>query len=112
MVLSGEADAAAIDSHVLAVALHRDRQSAAQVHVIDTFGPSAIPPVVVNKHLDAEIKRSLRDVLTTMHHDSFAAHLLQESGIERFVAVRDEDYNDIRYMLAHVQSSGFPRAFP
>ncbi len=111
MVLSGEADAAAIDSHILDVVLQRDAQLAARIRVVDMLGPSAIPPIVVAKRLDPAIKRALQEMLITLHHDPFSAQVLREGGIERFVPVQDECYDDIRHMLMRVQATDFQYAF-
>ncbi len=47
LVLEGQADATAIDSHVLDVFLARNRVEAAALRIIDMLGPSSIPPVVM-----------------------------------------------------------------
>lgn len=111
MVLAGEADAAAIDSHLLDVVLRNDERAATGIRVVDMFGPSAIPPVVVARRLDPALKRFLRETLITMHCDPFSARFLRECGIERFVSVDDGCYDDIRHMLARVQATDFPLAF-
>lgn len=111
MVLDGEADATAIDSHVLDVALRQDKEAAAQVRTVAMLGPSAIPPVIVAKRLDPGLKRALQEVLVTLHQDAFSAQVLREGGIERFVPVQDEHYDSIRHMYARVQATDFPQAF-
>ncbi len=111
MVLAGEADAAAIDSHLLDVVLHRDAQAAVGIRVVDMLGPSAVPPIVVARRLDPDLKHTLREMLVTMHNDLFSARVLREGGIERFVPVNDEWYDDIRSMYARVQATNFPHAF-
>jgi phosphonate transport system substrate-binding protein len=103
MVIDERADAAAIDSHVLDVLLQRDPRIAAQIRVIDVLGPSTIPPVVVAKKVDAELKRQLQEALITMHHDNYAVSQLHKGSIERFVPVTSEHYQDIRYMNLYVQ---------
>lgn len=108
MVLEGQADATAIDSHVLDVLLSRNRKLNAQPRVIDMLGPSSIPPVVVSKTLDSTLKCRLQELLIGMHHDPRAANQLREGRIERFVVVDDEDYGDIRRMLAGVEGIKFP----
>jgi phosphonate transport system substrate-binding protein len=105
LVLEGKADATAIDSHVLDVVLQRDAQLASQVSIIDMFGPSSIPPVVAARRLSALLKRNIQSVLINMHQDARMAEMLQAGGIERFVAVQDEQYDDIRNMVARVQSA-------
>ena len=78
------------------------------LRVVDVLGPSSIPPVVVSKGLDNELKCRLREALITMHHENCGAEILRESLIERFVAVADKDYGNIREMLAKVQEVEFP----
>ncbi len=108
MVLEGEADAAAIDSHLSDILRSRDELLAARLRVVDVLGPSSIPPVVVSRRLDNELKGKLQDALVTMHLDDCGARELQEGLIERFVAVRDEDYGNIRKMLEKVEGVEFP----
>jgi len=108
MVLEGEADATAIDSHLSDVLRSRDEELAARLRVVDVLGPSSIPPVVVAKRLDDELKCKLRETLVTMHLDECGAKGLRESLIERFVVVTDEDYGDLRGMLEKVEGVEFP----
>ena len=108
MVLEGEADAAAIDSHLSDILRSRDEKLAARLRVVDVLGPSSIPPVVVSKRLDNALKCKLREALITMHLDDRGAKGLREGLIERFVVVRDEDYRDLRGMLDRVENVEFP----
>jgi phosphonate transport system substrate-binding protein len=105
MVLEGEADATAIDSHILDVVLRRDAHVASHVRIVDMFGPSSIPPVVVARRLDPTLKAQIQMALLTMHHDPVVARALQLGGIEHFVPVQDEHYQDIREMFARVQAA-------
>jgi phosphonate transport system substrate-binding protein len=105
MVLEGQADATAIDSHVLDVLLSQDRDLTLQLRVIAILGPSSIPPVVVTRNLDSNLKRRVQEVLITMHHDSDAALGLHEGRIDRFVPVTDADYDQIRNIFARVQAA-------
>jgi len=96
LVLEGNADAAAIDSHVLDVALLQNKDLALRLRVVAVLGPSSIPPVVVARSLDNELKLRIREALLTMHHDPDVACALHAGRIDHFVAVRDADYDDIR----------------
>lgn len=102
MVLHGEAAATAIDSHILDVVRRRDGQVAQQIRVIDTFGPSSIPPVVVAARLDPVLKQELRAALLVLHRDVQVAASLRNGAITQFVPIEDEYYNDLRAMLASV----------
>jgi ABC-type phosphate/phosphonate transport system substrate-binding protein len=108
MVLEGEADAAAIDSHLSDMLQARDKGLAGRLRVVDVLGPSSIPPVVVSKRVDNELKLRMREALLTMHLDECGATGLREGLIERFVDVADEDYGDIRGMLKRVGGVEFP----
>lgn len=105
LVLAGQADATAIDSHVLDVLLLQDRELGSQLRVIATLGPSSIPPVVVARNLASDLKYRLRAALFTMHCDPDAARSLQEGRIERFTPVSDADYDDIRKIAARVRDT-------
>ena len=108
MVLEGEVDAAAIDSHLLDVLRSRDVKLATRLRVVDMLGPSSIPPVVVSKRVAKEIKCRIQQALITMHLDDCGARGLREGLIERFVVVVDEDYGDLRGMLRRVEKVAFP----
>ncbi len=111
MVLDGLADATAIDSHLLDVLLQRDPQLSSRIRWIDMLGPSSIPPVVVAKRMDSDVKQQLRAALFTMHQHTFASEILHAGHIERFVPVHDEQYDDIRAIYTRVQASGFSKEF-
>ncbi len=110
MVLDGEADAAAIDSHILDVVLQRNPALTEQLRIVAMLGPSAIPPIVVAKRLSPALKDRLRTVLTSMHRDPMAACSLHKGLIRHLAPVTDEHYNGIRHMLAIVQTATFPFA--
>ncbi|MEO8973485.1 MAG: PhnD/SsuA/transferrin family substrate-binding protein [Ktedonobacteraceae bacterium] len=97
-VLDGEADATAIDSQVLDVFCLQQPEQAASLRVIESFGPSPIPPVVIASTIDLDLKRHIQNILLTMHEDALAASALRQGAIERFVRVCDEDYDPIRKM--------------
>jgi phosphonate transport system substrate-binding protein len=110
LVLAGQADATAVDSHVLAVLLASDDAAAASLRVIDALGPSSIPPVVIASSVDRALKGGIQDALLGMHEDPRAARALRAGYIERFVRVSDADYQDIRTM--HALLGGQPIASP
>ncbi|HXG09186.1 MAG TPA: PhnD/SsuA/transferrin family substrate-binding protein [Gemmataceae bacterium] len=107
MVCSGEVDASAIDSHVLAVALRDRPELARQVRVIEVLGPSSIQPVVAARHLPEPLKAALRGALLEMGGDPAARPHLARALVERFTPVTDATYDDIRTMLTVVEAAGF-----
>jgi phosphonate transport system substrate-binding protein len=109
MVADREVDASAIDSQVLAVELRDNPELAARLRVIDSLGPSTIQPVVVSRVLPDGIKASIRDALLHLDADPMARRQLARGLVERFVAIDDAAYGDIRAMEAAADKVGFPQ---
>jgi len=103
MVLRGDIDAVAIDSHVLDLLRVRDANLGTRLRVIDTLGPSSIPPVVVSKSLSASLKHEIERILLSMHHHPRTAVVLRRGLIEKFVPVSDDHYRPIHDMFALVE---------
>jgi phosphonate transport system substrate-binding protein len=107
LVACNEVDAAAIDCHVLAVALRAQPELAAQVRVIGTLGPSTIQPVVASRRLPQRLRADLRAFLLSLASDPVARPHLDRALVQGFEAVNDTSYDDIRAMLAAVEAAGF-----
>jgi phosphonate transport system substrate-binding protein len=107
LVAGGAVDAAAIDSQVLAVELRDRPRLAGRLRVIGTFGPSTIQPVVAASRLPDQLKNRVRELLVELGDDPSARPLLAHGFIERFTAVDDAAYDDIRAMLATIQATGW-----
>jgi phosphonate transport system substrate-binding protein len=107
LVACSAVDAAAIDCHVLAVALRARPELAAQVRVIDTLGPSTIQPVVAARRLPQRLRTDLRAFLLNLANDPVARPHLDRALVQGFEAVNDSSYNDIRAMLAAVEAADF-----
>jgi phosphonate transport system substrate-binding protein len=107
MVADGRADWAAIDTQVLDLAFRLEPRLRTEIRVIDTFGPSTIQPVVASpRRLTTAQRSAARDALLAMDADPTDRRVLRAAGIDRFVAVTDDAYDDIRAMLAAVERAG------
>lgn len=107
MVVEGLVDAAAIDSAVLAIE-RRDRPDLEQrLRVVDALGPSTIQPLAASSPVGRELAEDVRGVFAEMHASESAREFLGRGMIDRFVAVDDGDYDDIRRMLAVCEQAGF-----
>jgi phosphonate transport system substrate-binding protein len=107
MVCSGEVDASAIDTQVLAVELRNQPQLAQQLRVIDSFGPSTIQPLTAANHLSTQLKQDIQAILSDIHHDPASRAYLDMGFIDHFTAVKDADYDDIREMLRACEDANF-----
>ena len=106
LVLAGQADAAAIDSHVLDVFLAHNKVAAASLRIVASLGPSSIPPIViatVARH-GSETPNAGRAAGDARRPAS--SKELHEGAIARFARVCDGDYDDLREMYRVVKQSG------
>ena len=106
LVADGTVDAAAIDSQVLAIEL-RDHPRLAGLRVIGAFSPSTIQPVVAASRLPDRLKDQIRDLLVTLADDPAARPVLDYGLIDRFTPVGDAAYDDIRAMVATIETAGW-----
>ena len=102
-VLTGKADAAAIDSHVLDAWFQQEPELVQQLRVVEMLGPSTIPPIVASTRVDAHTRQRIQEILCTMHEDAYGAKGLHAGLIDRLVPVTDVQYDDLRCMRARVQ---------
>jgi phosphonate transport system substrate-binding protein len=106
LVRAGEVDASAIDSHVLALALREEPALAGELRVIAELGPSTIQPVVAAGWLPGPLREEIRAALVGLAEDPEVRAWLDRGLIERFVAVGDADYDDLRRMRAAWAEAG------
>ena len=107
MVATGEVDASAIDSQVLAIALRDDPSLAERIRVIDALGPSTIQPIAVSRHVEPALRDAIREAIVTLGDDPATRERLAVGLVERFVPVSPGDYDDIRRMLDACEQAGF-----
>jgi phosphonate transport system substrate-binding protein len=107
LVHNGSVDAAAIDSQVLAIELRDHPRLADGLRVVGTFGPSTIQPVVAASRLSAPLKHEVRELLITLADDPAARPVLDYGLIDRFDPIGDAAYDDIRAMLATIETAGW-----
>ena len=104
-VLSGKADAAAIDSNVLRIRFREAPALRNKLRVIESWGPYPIQPVVVSSALDPELKHRLRAAFLAIEQDQQTRRTLKQFGLSRFVAADPQDYSleahkDLAVLLA------------
>jgi len=103
MILDRQIDASAIDSTVLELEFQRYPAIHSKVRIIETLGPSPIPPWVILKSLSQELRKPLRELLLHMHKDPQGRAILADGQIARFAYVEDGDYDAIRSMARQAE---------
>ena len=107
MVARGEVDGSAIDSQVLEIELRARPELAEQVRVVETLGPSTIQPIAVSRHVPADVRDAISDILIAMADSTRGRERLAVGLIERLVRVGPSAYDDIRMMLEACERAGF-----
>jgi phosphonate transport system substrate-binding protein len=98
LLLSGDIDTTAVDSTVLEQELRSRPELAQRIRVVETLGPSPMPPVVASRALPITLRERVRAALLSMHLDAQGATILEAAAVRRFVGVADSDYDPIRHM--------------
>lgn len=98
MILNGEVDGAAIDSTVWDWEIAQRPELLTQLRVLKTLGPSAMPPLIIQKSLPLELRQEIRHTLLTLHESEQGQEILKLGQLQRFAAVADNHYDDVRFM--------------
>jgi phosphonate transport system substrate-binding protein len=106
MVAAGEADASFVDSLVLDYDREKGLGQAHEVRVLESVGPAGICPLVASASLPAELGERLQRELLRMHESPEGRKLLDAALLDRFAAVEDSNYDDIRAMKAAAEKAG------
>jgi phosphonate transport system substrate-binding protein len=92
-------DGAAIDSLVWDFYSKIAMEVTSKTKIIFKSPPHGIPPVVVSKGIDPEIKNRLRKIFLDLHEDEESKKILNKMMIDKFVLVEDKQYDSIREMI-------------
>jgi len=104
MILDGRIDASAIDSTVLEEEFRRDPSIRSRLRIVDTLGPSPIPPWIVQRSLPRDLRGTLRELLLAMDQHPEGQAILAQGHMTRFAHVEDSDYDSIRHMARLAES--------
>ena len=105
MVINGLADVTVIDSTILDNELAQRPGLVDQIRVIETLGPSPIPPWVVSRQLPLRMRQQLQRLLLEMGNDPLGQASLAGNQLARFVAADNGDYDLIRNVESMVAKS-------
>ncbi|WP_374711573.1 substrate-binding domain-containing protein [Symbiobacterium terraclitae] len=99
-VVQGVVDAAAVDSLVYDQWVRQNPDLGVTLHIVDKSEWLPSPPLVVSERVDPALKESFRRALLTMHENARGKEILDALGVDRFVALTDEEYDAVRAMVA------------
>jgi phosphonate transport system substrate-binding protein len=102
-VAQGIVDAAAVDSLIWEYLNKIDPEFTSKTRIIEKSPPFAIPPVVVHRDLDPELKDQLKQILLNAHTDPKGQELLKKMMIDKFVPINDSAYDSVREMKSWLE---------
>jgi phosphonate transport system substrate-binding protein len=91
-------DGAAVDSLVYDQLILEDPDLATNTKIIARWGPFGIPPVVVRKGIDPQLRNEITNLLLEMSNNDEGQSILSELSIDRFIIASDAIYDSIRAM--------------
>ncbi len=97
-VAQGVVDGAAVDSLIWEYADRVNPEFTSKTKIIKKSSPYGIPPVVVRKALNPELKKELKALFLNAHRDEEGQRLLHKMMIDKFVVIDDSAYDSIREM--------------
>ncbi len=98
MVAKKIVDGAAVESIIYEYMLKKGSPYAKQVKIIKRSPLFGIPPVVVTKDIDSNLKRKIKNAFLNMHKTEKGKAILDAMMIDEFVDVSDRNYGSIRDM--------------
>jgi phosphonate transport system substrate-binding protein len=102
-VAQGVVDGAAVDSLIWEYINRTNPEFTSKTKIILKSPPYAIPPVVVPKSLDPQIKERLKQIFLNAHSDNKGRELLRKMMIDKFVVIDDSSYDSVREMKSWLE---------
>ncbi|MBI5665599.1 MAG: phosphate/phosphite/phosphonate ABC transporter substrate-binding protein [Nitrospirae bacterium] len=102
-VAQGIVDAAAVDSLIWEYLNKINPEFTSKTRIIEKSPPYAIPPVVVHRDLDPELKKQLQQIFLNAHTDPKGRELLNKMMIDKFVLINDSAYDSVRGMKSWLE---------
>ena len=103
-VAQGVVDGAAVDSLIWEYLNRTNPEFTSKTRIISKSPPYAIPPVVVQRGLDPQIKERLKQIFLNAHNDNKGRELLKKMMIDKFVVIDDSAYDSVREMKSWLEN--------
>lgn len=103
LVASGLVDSGVVDGHIWDYHEAVEPKYSSKTKVIFRSQEFTIPPVVVGRSVDPGLKKRIRDILLSMHEETEGRKILASLRVERFVDIKESDYEDVSRMYKLVK---------
>jgi phosphonate transport system substrate-binding protein len=96
-------DAAAVDSLIYDWLSETNPQLISRTKIILTSPPFGIPPVVVPKEIDMDLKENLKNIFLELNKEKRGKDILNKLRINKFVRANERMYDSIRKMKSKIE---------
>ncbi|XP_049807482.1 uncharacterized protein LOC126250043 [Schistocerca nitens] len=103
MVLTKQAEAAAVDSNTLAYNKRYLQDQGKDVLVLDSIGPLPPYPIVVNSRMDGELKETIVRALKSFDKSEIWQTKFAQYGIQKFVTNHVDSYDKLRTVTEYIR---------
>jgi phosphonate transport system substrate-binding protein len=97
-VAQGIVDGAAVDSLIWEYLNATNPEFTSRTRILQKSPAYAIPPVVVPRNLDPDLKASLKQAFLNAHIDPQGKQILRKMKIDKFTEIDDRAYDSVRKM--------------
>lgn len=104
MVLTKQAEAAAVDANTLAYNKKYLQDGGKDVIVLDSIGPLPPYPILINSRISAQFKEKLTKAFFTISEKKFWSTQLKNFGVQRFVSNSPDAYEQEKDIQSAVKS--------
>lgn len=91
-------DGASVDSLIYDYAAKKNPVYTSLTKIIEKSPPYGIPPVVVTKNFEPNLKEKIKQTFLNMHKDPEGKKILDGIMVDKFIVPKDSDYNSVREM--------------
>ncbi|MCX7794208.1 MAG: phosphate/phosphite/phosphonate ABC transporter substrate-binding protein [Thermodesulfovibrionales bacterium] len=91
-------DGASVNSLIYDYASKKNPVYTSLTKIIEKSPPYGLPPLVVTKDFDPELREKIKNILLNMHNDPEGRKVLDAIMIDRFIIPKDSDYDPVREM--------------
>lgn len=98
-------DGASVDSLVYEYMLKNNSPYAKQTRIIKRSPPFGIPPVIVTRDINPELRNKIRDAFLNINNDPKGRAILDAMMIDGFVTINTKDYDSIRVMERSIKDT-------
>jgi phosphonate transport system substrate-binding protein len=105
LVSRGIVDGASVNSLIFDYLKTMEPEKVMNLKIIEISPPFGMPPVVVSKHINPQLREDIFNVMTNMVKSKEGRDILQDLMINRFVTNYDTLYDGIRKMCKNISNN-------